>query len=262
MKEMLLSQKEFKISSPLNPDRTIKFTEDFKDSEFDSYIVAGDRLLLKVSGQTVARLTFYKDHLEGDDSRGGKTTIYPMSPNVDKFINSFKAAHAVEPLIKEEKETELVGKTAIVSKGVFEGYHCVDPRTKRLFDVYDDLFSTGYDYVFYIDCPTTKHFTFLLENLSKKFLTGQRIGSVQVCSKKSSEEGGAVSFEDGDWRGFSIDKTTWLKIKSKMSDKKLNFFRGLTVYFKEKNLVRISTDLSRDIACTPQDKSRVNFHGI
>ena len=262
MRDLLLKQKKFKISTALNPNRDIVFEEDFEDMEFDSFVISGDNLLLKSGNKTVIKLSFFKDHLEGNDTRGGKSVLTPTAPNKDDFIRHFKPAHRSEVLVPEKQTNELEGKVAIISPFSFEGHTCIDPKRERLYDIYDDLFSKGYKYIFHVHCRTTKHFIFLLENLSKTYLNGGKVGSVQVCSSKTSNDGAAVSFEDGDWKGFAIDNRTWVKIKSKMSNKRLNFFRNLTILFKEKNLMRISTDMSRDVLMTPQDKVRKNFVGI
>ena len=262
MQDLLQTQKTFKISSPLNPSREIVFGDPFEDIEFDAYIATNDSLILKIDKKTVCRLKFLKDHLVGTDTRGGETILTPKSENKDKFIRYFKPNHRVEVLIPEKEDVPLEGKIAIVTPFKFEGYTCVNPKRERLFKIYDDLFSKGYDYVFHIDCSTTKGFIPLLTTLSKQYLTGERIGSVQVCSHKTSDDGSAISFEDGDWRGFSIDKKTWTKIKAKVMTKQLNFYRALTVQFREKKLFRISTDMSRDKFSTPQDKNRKNFIGI
>ena len=257
MRAILLKQKLFEVSTPLGK-RDIIFNENLVDREFDSFQIENNTLLLRKDGITLATLSYNPNRncLSGSDLRGGTTEVYPFPNKEQEFKNHFSTDRKSEPLLKEKDSIKKKTDTAVVCNLSFEGYDCYKP-SKKLFDTFDSLFQAGYQYVMYINTPITPHITQLLENLSKDKVHGD-IGSVQVVSGKAGKAD-EISLETGDWRSFSISVDVWAKIRKHMDNPKFNFFRNLTVQFKEKKLKRYSTNMSRDKDWTPQDSRRKNF---
>lgn len=100
-----------------------------------------------------------------------------------------------------------------------------------------------------------------MSNMSDAFASDSNVGSVQGYSRKSSEDGSAVSLEEFDWDGFVITVETWAKIKGKaLKAKTKNFTRTLSVIFDEKKLIRLSLDMSRNKQSTKSDSRRKKFN--
>jgi hypothetical protein len=271
MEDLLLKQRQFRISTPMAANRDIFFTEDFKDFEFDRWKVESDTvsgkkyLSLYKDNQRLCKLSYDKDSLAGFDARGGQTVIKPLSSNTSKFTEYFNrrrkvaalqpAQNVVNTAKYEKKHDSAV--VAISGSDHLEGWDCDVYQIKsNLFETVDQLFSAGYKNVIVANCSTTPHFIPLAINLASYLI--DKVGAVQLVSDDTGEGDELIS-ETGPWKGFLINDITWGKIRGWMKDTKYNFYRNIDQAFKHKNLIRLSTAMSRDRRWTKSDSRRKNF---
>lgn len=261
----MLEERFFKIQTPIDASREIALSVDFKDTEFDRFEIGLHTISFYIGEDRVCELAHVKGKMVGNDKRGGETILEPTPAARSRFDRFWKPEREkpiyVEPRQVEAKDTDIAIVSDLKEARKYE-YVNIKRNPDTLKEI-DALFKKGFKKVLYIQASPVDFDSFvsLMSNMSDAFASDSNVGSVQGYSRKSSEDGSAVSLEEFDWDGFVITVETWAKIKGKaLKAKTKNFTRTLSVIFDEKKLIRLSLDMSRNKQSTKSDSRRKKFN--
>jgi hypothetical protein len=151
MKDNLIRHSPFVISSA-SGKREITFKEDgtLEDTEYSSWRANSETILL--NGENIsAKVTYMPTgKLNGFDSNDSGVEVVPQLHQKKDFIDSFlpnirSDIISIDSSIKIKPEVKT--KIAVISTSTNSDFDTYNPRRERLSEIFDKLFSNGYQYV-------------------------------------------------------------------------------------------------------------------